>query len=102
MNCIDSLDRTNEAMCFVGLYVFQKQLQKLGVISEFSEISPQIPLGKRFKEIFDHHGDQISLQYGGSKAHHSNLDKKKNIFKSAIPELLTSVKRHFANNFLDP
>ena len=24
LNCIDSLDRTNEAMCFVGLYVFQK------------------------------------------------------------------------------
>ena len=44
----------------------------------------------------------ISLQYGSSLAHHSNLTKKKNIFKNAIPELLTSVRRHYANNFLDP
>jgi hypothetical protein len=77
-------------------------LQKLGVISVESEISPSSALGTGFKKIFDNHGDKIALQYGGSEAHHSNLDKKKNIFKSAIPELLTSVKRHFANNFLDP
>ena len=47
-------------------------------------------------------GDLISLQYGGSHAHHSNLTKKKNIFKSVLPELLTSVKRHYANNITDP
>lgn len=47
-------------------------------------------------------GDAISLQYGGSEAHHTALNKKKNFFKNALPELLTSVKRHYANNFLDP
>jgi phosphatidylinositol 3,5-bisphosphate 5-phosphatase len=46
-------------------------------------------------------GDEISLQYGGSIAHHASLSKKKGFFKSAIPELWTSVKRHWANNFSD-
>lgn len=67
-----------------------------------SEIDKESPLGKQFKTIFDEHGDLLSLQYGGSKAHHINLSKKKNFFKNPLPELLTSVKRHYANNFLDP
>ena len=46
-------------------------------------------------------GDEISLQYGGSIAHKSRLNKKKSIFKGALPELWTSVKRHWANNFSD-
>ena len=47
-------------------------------------------------------GDEIALQYGGSKAHHSNFNnKKKGFFKSSLPELITSVKRHIANNFSD-
>lgn len=46
-------------------------------------------------------GDEISLQYGGSIAHHANLSKKKGLFKNALPELWTSVKRHWANNFSD-
>jgi hypothetical protein len=46
-------------------------------------------------------GDAISLQYGGSIAHHAQLNQKKGIFAS-IPELMTSVKRHFANNLTDP
>jgi hypothetical protein len=46
-------------------------------------------------------GDEIAKQYGGSNAHHSSTSKKKNI-KLSIAELMTSVKRHYANNFLDP
>jgi len=46
-------------------------------------------------------GDEISLQYGGSIAHKQNINKKKGIFKGAIPELWTSMKRHWANNFSD-
>jgi len=30
------------------------------------------------------------------------LNKKKNILKNALPEIITSVKRHMANNFSDP
>jgi hypothetical protein len=46
-------------------------------------------------------GDVISMQYGGSIAHHAQLNVKKGIFAS-LPEMITSVKRHFANNFTDP
>jgi len=46
-------------------------------------------------------GDIISLQYGGSLAHHNNFSKKKNIF-STLQETGTSLKRHYFNNFKDP
>ena len=46
-------------------------------------------------------GDSISMQYGGSIAHHSQLGEKKGIFK-AVPEWVTGIKRHLANNFSDP
>ncbi len=101
-NCIDSLDRTNEGQEYVGLYVFYKQLKKLGIILKQKEIRIDNPIGQKFKKMFDELGDIISLQYGGSEAHHSSLNKKKNFFKNQLPELLTSVKRHYANNFLDP
>lgn len=54
-----------------------------------------------FQQCFGIMGDEISLQYGGSLAHHSNLNGKKGFFKNALPELWTSVKRHWANNFSD-
>lgn len=54
-----------------------------------------------FQKYFETMGDEISLQYGGSIAHHASLSKKKGFFKNAIPELWTSVKRHWANNFSD-
>ena len=57
-----------------------------------------------FKEItmmYDEMGDQISMQYGGSIAHHAQLGKKKGVLAFAS-ELVTSVKRHYANNFSDP
>lgn len=49
---------------------------------------------------FDTLGDKISLQYGGSKAHHDFNKGSK--LKWAIPEMVTAVKRHLANNFTDP
>ena len=51
--------------------------------------------------MYDEMGDQISMQYGGSIAHHAQLGKKKGVLKFAS-ELVTSVKRHIANNFSDP
>jgi hypothetical protein len=84
------------------MYVFEKQLKKLGIILPSSEVKMGSALGEAYKALFDKHGDRISMQYGGSDAHHSNLTKKKKFFENTLPELLTSVKRHYANNFLDP
>lgn len=74
----------------------------MGVILNRYPVRVDTPLGSKFKKIFDDMGDVISLQYGGSEAHHTAVNKKKNFFKNALPELLTSMKRHYANNFLDP
>ena len=51
--------------------------------------------------MYEEMGDSISMQYGGSKAHHATTGKKKGVLAS-LPELVTSVKRHYANNFTDP
>jgi len=51
--------------------------------------------------MYEEMGDSISMQYGGSKAHHSTAGKKKSVLAS-LPELITSVRRHYANNFTDP
>ena len=58
-------------------------------------------LFKSITSMYDEMGDSISLQYGGSIAHHAQLGKKKGFFAAAA-ELVTSVKRHLANNFSDP
>ena len=51
--------------------------------------------------MYNQMGDAISMQYGGSIAHHAQLAKKKSIFNS-YSEIVTSIKRHLANNFSDP
>lgn len=51
--------------------------------------------------MYEEMGDHISLQYGGSIAHHADTGKKKSIFAQTA-EMFTSIQRHFANNFTDP
>lgn len=88
---------------YIGLYVFHKQLKKLGVILKPKHIVIKNNIiCLEFVKMFADMGDIISLQYGGSEAHHSSINKKKNLFKNQLPELFTSIKRHVANNFLDP
>ncbi len=80
-NCIDSLDRTNEGQMYIGLYALTQQLRSLGIILRTSEVTKDSPLGIRYlNELFMRHGDRIAKQYGGSKAHHTALGKKKNFF----------------------
>lgn len=45
-------------------------------------------------------GDSISLQYGGSIAHHASMGGKKKGL--GLGELITSVKRHYNNVVVDP
>jgi len=48
-------------------------------------------------EMYNKMGDSISLQYGGSIAHHASMGKK-----NKIGEMFTGIKRHFNNNYTDP
>lgn len=44
-------------------------------------------------------GDVISMQYGGSIAHHASMGKKKGL---GLGEIVTSIKRHYNNLITDP
>jgi len=43
------------------MYVFEKQLKKLGIILPSSEVKMGSALGEKYKELFDKHGDRISM-----------------------------------------
>ena len=100
-NCIDSLDRTNFGQEMIGYRVCLRQLKQLGLSDNDEHIQMEKKLFKEVTSMYDQMGDQISMQYGGSIAHHAQLGKKKGFFAVAS-ELVTSVKRHLANNFSDP
>jgi hypothetical protein len=34
----------------------------------------------KFYQLFEQMGDSISMQYGGSKAHHANVGTKKGVY----------------------
>ena len=70
-------------------------------LSDNEHIKMKDRLFKEVTGMYDEMGDQISMQYGGSIAHHAQLGKKKGILAIAS-ELVTSIKRHLANNFSDP
>lgn len=84
----------------IGYRVCLRQLKSLG-LSDSDCIQIDKKLFKQVTGMYDEMGDQISLQYGGSIAHHAQLGKKKG-FLAVASELITSVKRHLANNFSDP
>ena len=55
-----------------------------------------------FNMVFDMYnkmGDEISMQYGGSIAHHASMGKKKGL---GLGEFITSIRRHYNNLITDP
>ena len=70
-NCIDSLDRTNFAQEMIGYQTCLLQLQKLGLSDTAIILSLQSDLFKEIVDMYNEMGDTISMQYGGSIAHHS-------------------------------
>lgn len=76
-----------------------QQLKLLG-LAQFDMINMNSDFFKEVTDMYNEMGDIISLQYGGSIAHHSQLAKKKG-FMAGVSEMVTSLKRHIANNFSD-
>lgn len=64
-----------------------------------AEIQMKSEFFNSFLEMYNKMGDSISIQYGGSIAHHASMGKKKGL---GVGELITSVKRHFNNVVIDP
>ena len=52
-------------------------------------------------ELYNAMGDKISMQYGGSAAHHAQMGKKKGL-GGGIGEGWTALVRHLNNNYSDP
>ena len=69
-NCIDSLDRTNFAQEIIGYKVCLMMLRRMG-LSDNEVIRMKSKLFKEITGMYDEMGDQISMQYGGSIAHHA-------------------------------
>ena len=74
-NCIDSLDRTNFAQTMIGFKVLLRQLNKLGVTYGVPPTNLKSTLFNTIVNMYNTLGDVISMQYGGSIAHHSQLQK---------------------------
>ena len=74
-NCIDSLDRTNFAQTMIGFKVLLRQLNKLGVTYGVPPTNLKSTLFNTIVNMYNTMGDVISMQYGGSIAHHSQLQK---------------------------
>ena len=70
-NCIDSLDRTNFAQTMIGFKVLLRQLSKLGVTHGVPPTNLKSTLFNTIVNMYNTMGDLISMQYGGSIAHHS-------------------------------
>ncbi|KRX00400.1 hypothetical protein PPERSA_03621 [Pseudocohnilembus persalinus] len=97
-NCIDCLDRTNTFQQLIGEKALGVQLQKLQKSAiRFKSIEVDAKIIENFREMYEQMGDFISLQYGSSIAHKQQIkENQKKRF-----ELLTSIQRHFRNNFSD-
>lgn len=73
-----------------------RQLAKLRVLKD-PKIQMKSEFFNRVFEMYNNMGDSISVQYGGSIAHHSSMGKKKK-----IGEMIVGIKRHFNNVVTDP
>ena len=90
MNCVDCLDRTNLAQFFIGKHALFKQLEYLGVLSDEETIVHTL------LEVYLKMGDQIAMQYGGSKAVTLGLFNR-----GGWGDIATSVVRYCNNRFWD-
>lgn len=135
VNCIDNLDRTNIGQFCTVMSILPEILRFLGLlqiggVSPSDDILDELNLEESHptfvdavKELFKEHGDFISLQYGGSRAMHSDplktsrvrdsspqksskipssgslpsMDKSLNSLTNAV----TALQRYYANNVSD-
>ena len=100
-NCVDCLDRTNKYQSIVGERILEKQInevlhlknqQKDPQNKEFKVYSKKII--EDFRALWKKHGDQLALQYAGSKAHNQGDD-------GSIKKVLKSTQRHISNSLYD-
>ncbi|XP_059838943.1 polyphosphoinositide phosphatase isoform X2 [Hypanus sabinus] len=100
-NCVDCLDRTNTAQFMVGKYALACQLYALGVIDK-PRLQFDTDAVRLFEELYEDHGDTLSLQYGGSQlVHRVKTYRKIAPWTQHSKDIMQTLSRYYSNAFSD-
>ena len=69
INCVDCLDRTNFMLNIVAEIVFGRQLKTCLQLKQQDKLDLNQKIMQSYQSMWKNSGDNIALQYGGSKAH---------------------------------
>ncbi|XP_007891065.1 polyphosphoinositide phosphatase [Callorhinchus milii] len=100
-NCVDCLDRTNTAQFMVGKCALAYQLYALGVIDK-PRLQFDTDAVRLFEELYEDHGDTLSLQYGGSQlVHRVKTYRKIAPWTQHSKDIMQTLSRYYSNAFSD-
>lgn len=94
VNCVDCLDRTNFMLNIIGEMAFNNQIKTCLQMRQDQRLEVSQKILQNYQLMWRNTGDNIALQYGGSKAH---AQKDSNVAEM----MYQSAKRHIANTFSD-
>ncbi|XP_056620487.1 polyphosphoinositide phosphatase [Triplophysa dalaica] len=100
-NCVDCLDRTNTAQFMVGKCALAYQLYALGLIDR-PKLQFDTDCVRLFEELYEDHGDTLSLQYGGSQlVHRVKTYRKIAPWTQHSKDIMQTLSRYYSNAFSD-
>ncbi|XP_051031522.1 polyphosphoinositide phosphatase [Phodopus roborovskii] len=100
-NCVDCLDRTNTAQFMVGKCALAYQLHSLGLIDK-PNLQFDTDVVRLFEELYEDHGDTLSLQYGGSQlVHRVKTYRKIAPWTQHSKDIMQTLSRYYSNAFSD-
>ncbi|CAB1343241.1 unnamed protein product [Coregonus sp. 'balchen'] len=97
-NCVDCLDRTNTGQFMVEKCALAYQLYSLGMIDK-----PRLQFDTDCElnaELYEDHGDTLSLQYGGSQlVHRVKTYRKITLWTQHSKDIMQTLSRYDSNAF---
>lgn len=100
-NCVDCLDRTNTAQFMVGKCALAFQLYALGMIDK-PKLQFDTDAVRLFEELYEDHGDTLSVQYGGSQlVHRVKTYRKIAPWTQHSKDIMQTLSRYYSNAFSD-
>uniref|UniRef100_A0A3B3SS35 FIG4 phosphoinositide 5-phosphatase n=1 Tax=Paramormyrops kingsleyae TaxID=1676925 RepID=A0A3B3SS35_9TELE len=100
-NCVDCLDRTNTAQFMVGKCALAYQLYALGMVDK-PRLQFDTDCVRLFEELYEDHGDTLSLQYGGSQlVHRVKTYRKIAPWTQHSKDIMQTLSRYYSNAFSD-
>ncbi|KAF6170431.1 hypothetical protein GIB67_014361 [Kingdonia uniflora] len=102
VNCIDCLDRTNVTQSYLARMSLNSELRRMGALSSKECLSMYTGIYGKFKKIWAEQGDEISLEYSGTKALKGDLVRfGKQTVLGLIKDGISALSRYYLNNFHD-